>query len=120
MRKKDEIVLSNDVKEKQKKNIKPIFKFKNDYFRLLAEFIIFFIMFVYVELMASLKVGYSIKYFYILMFLLSLVFIFLSINLIKNWIARFVVYAVLGGAFFGFTIVNILYPWFWNICDVAW
>ena len=107
MKKRNEIVLEESA-NKNKKDKKPILNFKNDYYRLLSEFIIFTLIFSYFEIIASASLNYVVEYKYLIMFFITVCAIFLVINLIKNWIARFSVYTVLSVAFFALTILNII------------
>lgn len=93
----------------QPKKLWKFFNFNSDLKRLLLEYISFLMIFVFIEIFASIALKYVMPIQYIVMFLITLTFIFFLINIIKNWKGRFTCYTIASVYIFAMSVLNCVY-----------
>ncbi len=95
-------------KNKNKKVFK-FFNFSSETKRFLSELLAFSLIFIFIEAIASIALGYVMSVQYIFMFAITLAFIFFTINIIKNWKGRFTIYTILSIYIFAMSVLNCVY-----------
>ena len=66
-----------------KKELKKIFNFSSDYVRLLSEYVAFASTFLFIEIFSGIALNYVMEFQYILMFFITITFIFLQLILLR-------------------------------------
>ena len=95
--------------ENKKSEKKPLIPFKSENRRLITELAVFAFIFVFIELITSLSIGYVMKVQFMFITALTVCALFFIVNIFKNWKVRFSLYSVISIYFMVMAILNCVF-----------